>query len=171
ASLASSAAGASSAAAQEEESPVSLEPISFEEIAVPAQPTQTPPRLIIAPSLQADIQPDAPAVPVSSQPAPRDGKPLGASVPRVLPAAGMPATKVLAAADPRGARAALSARFGRGGSRSLAHDVGEVTAVDRSYETAQRHKRLQLIVAGAAMFCVAIGVIALVTRGGDERHT
>ncbi|WP_148313347.1 serine/threonine-protein kinase [Sorangium cellulosum] len=169
---ASSAAAAPTAAAQEEESPVSLEPISLEEIAAPAKPAEPPPRLIIAPALQADISPAEPAEPSSPRPSSRDGKPLGSSVPRVLPAAGMPATKVLAAADPPASRAAaLGARFTRGGSRSLANDIGEVTAVDRSFETGQRRKRLQLIVAGAALFCVAIGAVALVVRGGDERAT
>ncbi|WP_437289007.1 protein kinase domain-containing protein [Sorangium sp. So ce406] len=170
--LTSNAAQASPPAAQEDESPISLEPISIEEMAAPAQPPQTPPRLIIAPALQADLPLGGPAEAAGAPASPREGKPLGASVPRVLPAAGTPASKVLAAADPPASRAAaLSARFARGGSRSLANDVGEVTAVDRSYETAQRHKRLQLIVAGAAMFCVAIGAIALVARSGDERNT
>ncbi|WP_437327645.1 protein kinase domain-containing protein [Sorangium sp. So ce381] len=151
----------------EEEPPVSLEPISFEEIAVPAQPAEAPPRLIIAPALQPDGEP---AEPVSPRPAAREGKPLGPSAKRILPAAGVPATKVLAAADPPASRAAaLSERLARRGSRSLANDVGEVTAVDRSFETGQRRKRLQLIVAGAAMFCVALGAVALVVRGGDER--
>ncbi|WP_437486977.1 serine/threonine-protein kinase [Sorangium sp. So ce1014] len=166
----SKAAVASSAAAHEEESPVSLEPISFEEIAVPAQPAEGAPRLIIAPSLQAHIPLAEPVEPASPRPSSRDGKPLGSSVPRVLPAAGSPATKVLAAADPPASRAAaLAARFARGGSRSLANDTGEVTVVDRSFETGERRKRLQLIVAGAAMFCVAIGAVALVVRSGDER--
>ncbi|WP_437735135.1 protein kinase domain-containing protein [Sorangium sp. So ce1335] len=170
--LKSNAAEAASTAAQEEEIPLSLEPISIEEAVAPAQPPQPPPRLIIAPALHADLPQGASVEAAGSPVSPREGKPLGASVPRVLPAAGTPATKVLAAADPPASRAAaLSARFARGGSRSLANDVGEVTAVDRSYETAQRHRRLQLIVAGAAMFCVAIGAVALVTRSGDERSS
>ncbi|WP_437636621.1 protein kinase domain-containing protein [Sorangium sp. So ce854] len=169
--LTSSATDASSTAAQEEEIPLSLEPISIDEVVAPAQPPEPSPRLIIAPALQADLPPGASTEAAGSPASPREGKPLGASVPRVLPAAGAPATKVLAAADPPASRAAaLGARFARGGSRSLANDAGEVTVVDRSYETAQRHRRLQLIVAGAAMLCVAIGAVALVTRGGDERN-
>ncbi len=164
------AEAASPTAEKDEEPPVSLEPISFEEIAVPAQPAGVPPRLIIAPALQADVAPGEPAEPVSPRPAAREGKPLGPSAKRILPAAGVPATKVLAAADPPASRAAaLSERLARRGSRSLANDVGEVTAVDRSFETGERRKRLQLIVAGAAMFCVALGAVALVVRGGDER--
>ncbi|WP_437279859.1 serine/threonine-protein kinase [Sorangium sp. So ce375] len=167
--LSSSGAAPSPIAAKEEEVPISLEPISLEEIAVPAQPAETPPRLIIAPSLQADIPPGEPVAPVSPRPAAREGKPLGSSAKRILPAAGMPVTKVLAEADPPSSRAAaLRERLARS-SRSLANDVGEVTAVDRSYETGQRRKRLQLIVAGAAMFCVALGAVALVARSGDER--
>ncbi|WP_437549709.1 protein kinase [Sorangium sp. So ce367] len=167
---ASSGAAASTTAEKDEEPPVSLEPISFEEIAVPAQPAGVPPRLIIAPALQADVAPGEPAEPVSPRPTAREGKPLGPSAKRILPAAGVPATKVLAPADPPASRAAaLSERLARRGSRSLANDVGEVTAVDRSFETAERRKRLQLIVAGAAMFCVALGAVALVVRGGDER--
>ncbi|WP_437591014.1 protein kinase domain-containing protein [Sorangium sp. So ce1000] len=167
--LPSSGGAASPAAAMEEEAPVSLEPISFEEIAVTAQPAESPPRLIIAPSLQANIPPAEPIEPVSPRSA-REGKPLGSSAKRILPAAGVPATKVLAAADPPASRAAaLRERLARGGSLSLANDSGEVTAVDRSYETGQRRKRLQLIVAGAAMLCVAIGAVALIVRGGDER--
>ncbi|WP_233561221.1 serine/threonine-protein kinase, partial [Sorangium cellulosum] len=170
--LKSNATQASPPAAQEDETPISLEPISIEEMAAPAQPPQTPPRLIIAPALQANLPLGGPAEAAGSPPSPREGKPLGASVRRVLPAAGTPASKVLAAADPPASRAAaLSARFARGGSRSLANDVGEVTVVDRSYETGQRHKRLQLIVAGAAMLCVALGAVALVARSGDERNT
>ncbi|WP_441288819.1 protein kinase domain-containing protein [Sorangium sp. KYC3313] len=167
---ASSRGPAPPTAEKDEEPPVSLEPISFEEIAVPAQPAGVPPRLIIAPALQADVAPGEPAEPVSPRPAAREGKPLGPSAKRILPAAGVPATKVLAAADPPASRAAaLSERLARGGSRSLANDAGEVTAVDRSFETGERRKRLQLIVAGAAMFCVALGAVALVVRGGDER--
>ncbi|CAN91005.1 Protein kinase [Sorangium cellulosum So ce56] len=166
----SSRGAASPAAEKDDEPPVSLEPISFEEIAVPAQPAGVPPRLIIAPALQADVAPGEPGEPVSPRPAAREGKPLGSSAKRILPAAGVPATKVLAAADPPASRAAaLSERLARRGSRSLANDVGEVTAVDRSFETGERRKRLQLIVAGAAMFCVALGAVALVVRGGDER--
>ncbi|AUX20386.1 uncharacterized protein SOCEGT47_008550 [Sorangium cellulosum] len=159
-----SAAAAASAAGPEEDGP----PISFEEIAVPAQPVEAPPRLILAPSVQADLPPEEARAPSSSRPSAREGKLLGASAPRVLPAAGVPPTKVLAAADPPAARAALAARFARSGPRSLANDVGEVTAVDRSYETGQRRKRLQLIVAGAATFCVALLAFALVVRSGDE---
>ncbi|WP_437532289.1 protein kinase [Sorangium sp. So ce726] len=166
---ASSRGAASPIAEKDEEPPVSLEPISFEEIAVSAQPAEVPPRLIIAPALQVDVTPGELAEPVSPRLAAREGKPLGSSAKRILPAAGVPPTKVLAAADPPASRAAALSERLRGGSRSLAHDVGEVTAVDRSFETGERRKRLQLIVAGAAMFCVALGAVALVVRGGDER--
>ncbi|AUX39772.1 uncharacterized protein SOCE26_011670 [Sorangium cellulosum] len=157
---ASSAAGAAPAAAQaprEEESPISMEPISFEEIAAPARPVEVTPRLILAPEVQAGIPAEEGVDPVSSRPAARDAKPLRAFVPRALPAAGMPP------------RDAVSGKGGTRSARSMANDVGEVTVVDRSHEAGQQRKRLQLIVAGAAMCCVALGAVALLVRGGDER--
>jgi eukaryotic-like serine/threonine-protein kinase len=140
-------------------SPEILDEISFEEI--PSTPPDAPlPRLIIAPSAQ-------PAEGVSTAPKSEatDAPPRSSTSPKRLPLARLPVAKILPAAgtpanwEPPGVRP----------RKAASKDFGEDTAVDQSLYTAQRRQRLQFIVAGAALFCVALGVAAILVRGGEEQ--